>query len=146
MTLNKIWSSNNWEKSQIEDLESEQTATLRHGIAPRPIAIEPNGSLLSATAIAKPEVLKQDFPRNAQDLTAPKATDDPEVWYDQGNSYRQIGNLEAALVCYNQAIELQPHKQEAWASLGWVLVRLSRSSASRCSSVGKSQFGALSIR
>ncbi|MCY7336290.1 MAG: tetratricopeptide repeat protein [Chamaesiphon sp.] len=70
--------------------------------------------------------MKQDLLAESEPPDFPVATDDAAAWYQQGNLDRNAGKLDVALACYNKTIELQPHKQEAWTNLGWVLVGLER--------------------
>jgi tetratricopeptide (TPR) repeat protein len=43
----------------------------------------------------------------------------PERWMMKGNTYLHSGDLENALQCYCQVIELIPHYQEAWKNRSW---------------------------
>ena len=113
--LSRFWgSSKQRQKPQVDNRVSGKAAA---NVANRN---------LTATAIAADDIIDVDIIVPSPDPNFPVDTDDPAAWYRQGNLYRDAGKLDVALACYHKTIELQPHKQEAWTNLGWVLVGLKR--------------------
>jgi Flp pilus assembly protein TadD len=55
-------------------------------------------------------------------MNAPARPDngDAATWIDRGNLWHQAGNQIEALLCYQQAVELDPRAAQAWFNLGVV--------------------------
>ena len=49
-----------------------------------------------------------------------------DEWMDDGNTALAIGELDDAVKCFRQAVELDPQFQDGWHALGMALYKLDR--------------------
>ena len=54
------------------------------------------------------------------------ATNDAEVWFNQGVQQDEVGDFAGAITSYDQALEIQPNLHEAWFNRGNALSQLGR--------------------
>ena len=47
--------------------------------------------------------------------------DDAETWYNKGNVFSDLKNLDEAIKCYDKALEIQPNYVDAWYNKGLAL-------------------------
>lgn len=50
----------------------------------------------------------------------------PEIWIERGKKKYQIGRLDEAINCFNEALEIDPENIDAWNNKVGPLMRLGR--------------------